>query len=141
MTGAAFLALSMAQHGYVMETGRIVLDGPADRLLANDDIREFYLGIGGGEARRSFREVKHYPLGFPHADELDVGRADNPHLAFAQGPHYCLGAALARLEGHEAFEALVEALPELAVRGEPVFRPNPTFRGPTSLVLATSRDV
>ncbi len=55
----AVLALSIASHGYVMETGRIVLDGPAERLLGNDDIKEFYLGLGAG-GRRNFREVKHY---------------------------------------------------------------------------------
>ena len=55
----AALALEIADYGYVMETGRIVLDGPAERLLANDDIREFYLGQSAGE-RRSYRDVKHY---------------------------------------------------------------------------------
>ncbi|WP_028661287.1 ABC transporter ATP-binding protein [Nocardioides insulae] len=57
----ATMALSIASHGYVMETGRVVLDKPATRLLADDDIREFYLGLHPGEdGRKSFREVKHY---------------------------------------------------------------------------------
>ena len=59
----ATMALSIASHGYVMETGRIVLDKPAAELLRNDDVREFYLGLHPGEdsaTRRSFREVKHY---------------------------------------------------------------------------------
>ncbi|MEJ7833914.1 MAG: ABC transporter ATP-binding protein [Nocardioides sp.] len=59
----ATMALSIANHGYVMETGRIVLDKPAEDLLRDDDVREFYLGLHpGGEAgaRRSFRDVKHY---------------------------------------------------------------------------------
>ncbi|MDG4820382.1 ABC transporter ATP-binding protein [Asanoa sp. WMMD1127] len=59
----AAMALSIASHGYVLETGKVVLDKPADRLLADDDVREFYLGLGAadtGTARRSFREVKHY---------------------------------------------------------------------------------
>jgi branched-chain amino acid transport system ATP-binding protein len=58
----ATMALSIAAHGYVLETGKVVLDAPADRLLADEDIREFYLGLhaGGEAARRSFREVKHY---------------------------------------------------------------------------------
>jgi branched-chain amino acid transport system ATP-binding protein len=58
----ATMALSIATHGYVLETGKVVLDSPADQLLADDDIREFYLGLhaGGDGARRSFREVKHY---------------------------------------------------------------------------------
>jgi branched-chain amino acid transport system ATP-binding protein len=58
----ATMALSIASHGYVVETGKVVLDAPADRLLADEDIREFYLGLhaGGDAARRSFRDVKHY---------------------------------------------------------------------------------
>ena len=57
----AALALSIASHGYVMETGKVVMDAPADDLLADADVREFYLGLGTeGAVRRSFRDVKHY---------------------------------------------------------------------------------
>jgi branched-chain amino acid transport system ATP-binding protein len=57
----AQMALSIAHHGYVMENGKIVMDDSGERLLANDDVREFYLGIGGeGSERRSFASVKHY---------------------------------------------------------------------------------
>jgi branched-chain amino acid transport system ATP-binding protein len=58
----ATMALSIASHGYVMETGKVVLDKPAAELLADDDIREFYLGLhaGDGTERKSFRDVKHY---------------------------------------------------------------------------------
>ena len=57
----AAMALSIASRGYVMETGRIVLDKPADALLQDDDVREFYLGLHPGEGgRKSFREIKHY---------------------------------------------------------------------------------
>jgi branched-chain amino acid transport system ATP-binding protein len=52
----ATMALSIAAHGYVLETGKVVLDKPAAQLLADEDIREFYLGLG----RESFRDVKHY---------------------------------------------------------------------------------
>ena len=55
----AQLALQVASHGYIIENGRIVLDGPSDRLRANDDVQEFYLGFSGGE-RKSMRDVKHY---------------------------------------------------------------------------------
>lgn len=55
----AQLALQTASYGYIMENGRIVLDGPADKLRRNDDVQEFYLGFSGGE-RRSMRDVKHY---------------------------------------------------------------------------------
>ena len=57
----AMMALSIADYGYVMETGKIVMDGPAEKLLGDDDVREFYLGLRGeGEERKSFRDVKHY---------------------------------------------------------------------------------
>ena len=57
----ASMALSIAHHGYVVETGRVVMDRPAAELLADDDVREFYLGLGAeAEARGSFRDVKHY---------------------------------------------------------------------------------
>jgi branched-chain amino acid transport system ATP-binding protein len=56
----ARMALSIAHHGYVMETGRIVLDGPAEKLRKDEDVKEFYLGLGAAGTRKSFREVKHY---------------------------------------------------------------------------------
>ena len=56
----ATLALAIADHGYVMENGRIVLEGAADSLRENADIKEFYLGLTEVGARKSYREVKHY---------------------------------------------------------------------------------
>lgn len=53
-------ALEIADHGYVMEQGRIVLEGPAADLRENPDVKEFYLGLGEGGARKNYREVKHY---------------------------------------------------------------------------------
>jgi branched-chain amino acid transport system ATP-binding protein len=56
----ATMALSIASHGYVMETGKIVLDKAASELLADEDVREFYLGLRPEGTAKSFREVKHY---------------------------------------------------------------------------------
>jgi branched-chain amino acid transport system ATP-binding protein len=56
----AHVALDLADYGYVMENGRIVLDGTPQRLREHQDIREFYLGVGGGDRRRSYRDVKQY---------------------------------------------------------------------------------
>ena len=57
----ANMALSIANYGYVMETGKVVMDGDADKLLKDEDIQEFYLGLHGDEGeRKSFRDVKHY---------------------------------------------------------------------------------
>jgi branched-chain amino acid transport system ATP-binding protein len=56
----AALALTIAEHGYVMENGRIVLEGGAAALRENADIKEFYLGLTEVGARKSYRDVKHY---------------------------------------------------------------------------------
>jgi branched-chain amino acid transport system ATP-binding protein len=56
----AQIALGIAHYGYIVENGRIVLDGPADRLRGNRDVREFYLGLGEAGRRKSFREIKFY---------------------------------------------------------------------------------
>lgn len=53
-------ALELADYGYVLDNGRIVLDGSADALQKNEDIREFYLGLGATGERKSFRDIKHY---------------------------------------------------------------------------------
>lgn len=56
----ATMALSIADHGYVMENGKVVMDKPAKELLEDSDVREFYLGLGAEGAAKSFRDVKHY---------------------------------------------------------------------------------
>ena len=56
----AVAALDIAEYGYVMENGRIVLDGPAAKLKGNEDIQEFYLGLSTAGSKKSYREVKHY---------------------------------------------------------------------------------
>jgi len=53
------VALRYARYGYILESGRVVLDGEAAALRENEDVKEFYLGVGG-EGRKSFRDVKHY---------------------------------------------------------------------------------
>ena len=55
----ARVALSIADYGYIMERGRVVLEGRAEELRANEDVKEFYLGLGD-RGRRSYRQVKHY---------------------------------------------------------------------------------
>ena len=53
------MALKYATYGYILETGRVVMDGPAKMLRENEDVKEFYLGVSGAD-RRSFRQVKSY---------------------------------------------------------------------------------
>ena len=56
----AKLALSVARYAYVLETGRVVMDGDSEKLRENPDIRDFYLGLTDLGARKSFRSIKHY---------------------------------------------------------------------------------
>lgn len=56
----ANVALSIAHYGYILENGRIVMEGPSDALRENRDIKEFYLGLTAVGAKKSFRDVKHY---------------------------------------------------------------------------------
>jgi branched-chain amino acid transport system ATP-binding protein len=53
------MALRFAHYGYILENGRVVLDGSAEELRQNEDVKEFYLGLSAG-GRKSYREVKHY---------------------------------------------------------------------------------
>lgn len=56
----ASMALDICNYGYIMENGKIVLDGPTDLLLNDKDVQEFYLGVGHGDEHQSYRDVKHY---------------------------------------------------------------------------------
>lgn len=56
----ASMALSIAHHGYVMETGKMVMDGSPEKLLKDEDVQEFYLGLHASGEQKSFRDVKHY---------------------------------------------------------------------------------
>jgi cytochrome P450 len=77
------------------------------------------------------------PAAFPDPDRLDTGRAENHHLSFGFGPHFCLGAGLARLEAEVAFAALLERFPGLRLASDAVeFRPNPILRGLRALPVS-----
>jgi cytochrome P450 len=77
------------------------------------------------------------PAVFTDPERLDVGRADNRHLSFSAGMHYCLGAALARLEGEVAFGALARRFPRLELADpEPRYRDHLVLRGLRALPLS-----
>ena len=56
----AHMALSISSYGYIMENGRVVLDGPVDLLMNDRDVQEFYMGVGNTDGKTSYRDVKHY---------------------------------------------------------------------------------
>jgi len=93
-------------------------------LAAGDRV---YLSVSG--ANRD-------PAVFPEPDRFDVGRDPNPHLAFGHGVHFCLGAALARLEAAAAFRALVQRFPNLHLTAEPEWLSTIIGRGVARVPLA-----
>lgn len=78
------------------------------------------------------------PARFPDPDRLDITRPDNQHLTFSHGIHYCLGAALARLEGQEVFKAMAQRFPTLELTEEPVHREHFVLRGYSAVRVAAA---
>ena len=77
------------------------------------------------------------PEVFAHPDTFDITRDPNPHVAFGNGVHHCLGATLARLEGQEAFTALAQRFPSLHVETEELeYQPSINFRSLQALPVA-----
>ncbi len=77
------------------------------------------------------------PRQFPEPEKFDITRSPNPHVAFGSGIHHCLGAYLARLEGQEAFKALVQRFPSLHLETEELeYQPSITFRSLNTLPVA-----
>jgi len=76
------------------------------------------------------------PAATERPDEFDPGRESIRHLAFGKGPHFCLGAPLARMEAAVALTAVTRRFPNARLAGEPVYKPNVTLRGMASLPVA-----
>jgi cytochrome P450 len=105
--------------------------------IATTDLQVGGVRIGAGEQVVVLvAAANHDPEVFADPDGLDVARPDNRHLSFSAGMHYCLGAALARLEGEVAFNALLRRFPRLALADpEPQLREHFVLRGLRSLDL------
>ncbi|MBZ5714584.1 cytochrome P450 [Nannocystis pusilla] len=84
----------------------------------------------------SFAAANRDEAQFPDPDRFDIARADNRHLGFSTGPHYCIGAALGRLEARLTLEALLKKFPRWELLETPVWLDNLTVRGPAALRVA-----
>jgi cytochrome P450 len=89
----------------------------------------------GSELALLFGSANRDGARFADPDRLDVTRADNPHITFGAGIHFCLGAPLARLELAESFGALLRRVPRLELLREPTWQPGYVIRGLTELVV------
>jgi cytochrome P450 len=108
--------------------GRIVTERMqiGERMLSDGDLVFPVLGA-----------ANHDPDRFDDPDRLDLGRSNNRHVSFGNGPHFCLGAPLARLEAEIALSTLVRRVPALRLDTEtPEWRPNPFLRGLETLPVA-----
>jgi cytochrome P450 len=108
-------------------------DGPVQRTarIPNADVTIGGRTIKAGELVMPFLAAANRdPAQFADPDRLDIGRADNRHIAFGWGIHFCLGAPLARVEGQIAINTLVRRLPKLALAGDKAdWRFSLTLRG------------
>ena len=104
---------------------------PGDMMLGGKQIRKRQAVIA------VFAAANRDPERFPQPDVLDLRRADNRHVAFAWGAHYCFGAPLARVEGQIAFETMLRRLPNIKLEAqELVWRENLGLRGLKSLQIS-----
>jgi pimeloyl-[acyl-carrier protein] synthase len=115
-------------------------DGPVQRTarIPSEDITIGDRTIAKGEMVMPFiGAADRDPAQFADPDRLDITRADNRHVAFGLGIHFCLGAPLARVEGQIAINTLLRRMPRLALATErPAFRPSLTLRGLESLPVS-----
>lgn len=108
-------------------------DGPvhiSGRIATTDVEVNGHAFQPGDQALTILAAANRDPARYPDPDRLDVGRDQGPHLTFSYGIHYCLGAALARLEGQVVIGSLVQRFPDMAITTDPVtYRDHFVLRG------------
>jgi cytochrome P450 len=108
-------------------------------MVATEPIEINQIPVAAGDiVIPALMAANHDPCRVDAPDLLDIGRVDNPHMAFGHGMHYCLGAPLARLEARIALASLLRRFPLLALAVEPDavrWRPSVALHGPTNLPI------
>jgi cytochrome P450 len=107
----------------------------APRVVAEDFDFEGYHLTAGTLLSLSTASANNDPIAYDSPEQFDITAAREPQLTFGGGPHYCLGANLARAEMQEALPLLAERMPGLALDGEPTWRPPFGIFGPEYLPL------
>jgi hypothetical protein len=119
-------------RGAATTVGRTVADEPVD--VGGEHLQP------GTRVMLSLWSANHDEAAFPHPDELaPKANAENPHLSFGHGPHYCLGAALARAELQEGLRALTARLECPSVGADATWKPPMGINGPESLPITFAR--
>lgn len=123
--------------GAVEEMLRLVSPISAVVCRAREDVELDGYEFTGGEQRFVFPPgANRDPEAFPSPDAFDITRADNPHLAFSAGAHFCLGAPLARLHGEIAIATLLRRIPDIQLAGDPIWLGSIPVREPLHLPVA-----
>jgi cytochrome P450 len=134
---AALSADPQRVSGVIEETMRY--DPPVQLMgrIAADDMTIGGVTVPNGDVMMLLLAAAHHdPLAFDRPDEFDADRDNVRHLGFGKGPHFCLGAPLARLEAAVALTKVTARFPHARLAGEPVYKPNLTLRGMASLEVS-----
>ncbi|WP_370333075.1 cytochrome P450 [Mycolicibacterium hippocampi] len=137
----AALAADSSRVGAVIEE-TLRYDPPVQLIgrIAGEDMTIGEFAIPKGDNMLLLLAAAHRdPAAFEHPDRFDPDRPTIRHLGFGKGPHFCLGAPLARLEATVALSALTQRFPDAALAAEPEYKQNVTLRGMSTLPITLGR--
>jgi cytochrome P450 len=109
--------------------------GMAPRFVVEEFELDGYRVPAGTLLSLATGAANHDPAAYDHPERFDITATREPQLTFGGGPHYCLGASLARAEMQEALPMLARAMPGLELDGDPTWRPPMGIFGPETLPI------